>query len=80
MKFVWSKIIFEDFSDSLSIEEKMRIQREHRESQFEQLMDAVYKRRGWANDGVPTVEHLASIGMVLPELIAVLEGHEPKEK
>lgn len=66
--------------DSFNIEEKMQIQREHRESQFEQLMDAVYKRRGWTNDGVPTVEHLASIGMDLPELVEVLKAHEAKAK
>jgi len=37
--------------------------RKHREAQYESLVDAVFKRRGWTNDGVPTPEHLAAIGM-----------------
>jgi aldehyde:ferredoxin oxidoreductase len=56
-----------------SIEEKMKLTREWRESQYEQLLDAVYKRRGWTSNGVPKVEHLKEIGMDLPELIEVVK-------
>lgn len=47
--------------------------REHREDQYEKLLDAVYFRRGWNNNGVPKVEHLQKIGMDLPELIEVVK-------
>ncbi len=56
-----------------STEEKMAIMREYREDQYEKLLDAVYERRGWTNNGVPKIEHLKEIGMDLPELIEVIK-------
>jgi aldehyde:ferredoxin oxidoreductase len=52
--------------------EKVAITRAYREDRYEQLLDAVYKRRGWTKNGVPTIEHLKEIGMDLPELIEVI--------
>ena len=52
-----------------STDEKKAALRKHCESQYEKLLDAVYERRGWNNNGVPTIEHLKNIGMDLPELI-----------
>jgi aldehyde:ferredoxin oxidoreductase len=46
--------------------------RTFRESQYEKLLDAVYKRRGWTKDGVPMVERLKSIEMDLPELLEIV--------
>lgn len=57
----------------MTLEEKMAKQREHREDQYEKLLDAVYFRRGWNKNGVPTIEHLKKIGMDLPELIEVVK-------
>jgi len=57
-------------------EEKVAIMRTYRESQYEKLLDAVYKRRGWTNGGVPKIEHLKNIGMDLPELIEVIKDHQ----
>ncbi|MHA2017080.1 MAG: aldehyde ferredoxin oxidoreductase family protein [Promethearchaeota archaeon] len=56
-------------------EEKIKLLRQHREQQYEDLIDAVYKRRGWTNKGVPTIEHLRDLGMDLPELIEVIKPH-----
>jgi aldehyde:ferredoxin oxidoreductase len=56
-----------------STEEKMAVLRKHREDQYEKLLDAVYERRGWTNNGVPKIEHLKKIGMDLPELIEVIK-------
>lgn len=50
-------------------EEKMAVLRKFREGQYEKLLDAVYERRGWTKNGVPTIEHLKNIGMDLPELL-----------
>ncbi len=55
-------------------EEKMAVLRSYREDQYEKLTDAVYKRRGWNSNGVPTIEHLKELGMDLPELIEVVKG------
>lgn len=58
-----------------SVAEKVRITREYRLAQYDSLVDAVYKRRGWTPDGIPTPEHLAAIGMDLPELLDVVTKH-----
>ncbi|HNU00084.1 MAG TPA: aldehyde ferredoxin oxidoreductase C-terminal domain-containing protein [Acidobacteriota bacterium] len=58
-----------------SSEEKLRILRHYREEQYQHLLDAVYKRKGWTPEGVPTPEHLRKIGMDLPEVLAVVERH-----
>ncbi len=59
-----------------STEEKMAKHREFRESQYEKLLDAVYKRRGWTKNGVPKIEHLKNLGMDLPELIELVKPHQ----
>lgn len=55
-----------------STEEKIKILRKYREEQYEKLLDAVYKRRGWNKNGVPTIQRLKELGMDLPELIEVV--------
>jgi aldehyde:ferredoxin oxidoreductase len=57
-------------------EEKMKLIRNFREGQYESLVDAVYKRRGWNNNGVPTIEFLKKIGMDLPEVIEVVKNFQ----
>ncbi len=56
-----------------STAEKMKILRKYREDQYESLVDAVYKRRGWNSNGVPTLGFLKRIGMDLPELVEVVK-------
>ncbi|RLI65994.1 MAG: aldehyde:ferredoxin oxidoreductase [Promethearchaeia archaeon] len=56
-----------------TVVEKIAITRKYRMEQYEKLMDAVYQRRGWNKNGVPTIEHLKKIGMDLPELIKVVK-------
>lgn len=58
-----------------SSEEKVKLMRAYRENQYEQLLDAVYKRRGWTNNGIPTAEHLKQLGMDLPELLETIKPH-----
>lgn len=56
--------------------EKMAVLRKYREDQYESLRDAVYKRRGWNKNGVPTIEFLKKIGMDLPEVIDVVKDYQ----
>jgi len=56
-----------------STEEKIKVLRDYREDQYEKLRDAVYKRRGWNNNGIPTIAHLKKIGMDFPEVIEVVK-------
>jgi aldehyde:ferredoxin oxidoreductase len=57
-------------------EEKMKVLRKFREDRYESLIDAVYKRRGWNNNGVPKIEFLKKIGMDLPEVIDVVKSYQ----
>jgi len=61
--------------ENKSTDEKKAALRKHREDQYEKLLDAVYKRRGWNTNGIPTIEYLKSIEMDLPELIEVIKPH-----
>jgi aldehyde:ferredoxin oxidoreductase len=57
-------------------EEKMKIVRKYREEQYEGLLDAVYLRRGWNNNGIPKIEFLKKIGMDLPELLEIVKDYQ----
>ncbi len=59
--------------EGMSIEEKMKHNREYRMNQYNKVVDAAYKRRGWTNNGVPTVERLQELGIDLPELVEIVK-------
>lgn len=59
--------------EKMTLQEKMAATRKYREERYEQLLDAVYQRRGWNKNGVPTIEHLKKLGMDLPEVIEVVK-------
>ncbi len=47
----------------MSLPEKMAATRRYREDCYEKLLDAVYKRRGWTKDGVPTLKKIRELGL-----------------
>lgn len=53
-------------------EEKVRLLRKFREAMYEKLKGAVYKRRGWTNDGIPTLETVRRLGIDFPEVLGLL--------
>jgi len=55
--------------------EKIAITRKYREARYQSLCDAVYKRRGWTPNGVPTVARLKELGIDWPELVAIVTRH-----
>jgi len=57
-----------------STEEKIAILRRHREAEYEKLKDAVYKRRGWTPNGVPTIEKAKALGIDFPDVITLLKN------
>ncbi len=57
----------------MTVEEKIAAHRKYRTDRYEKLLDAVYKRRGWTRNGVPTIAWLKEIGMDLPEVIEVVK-------
>jgi aldehyde:ferredoxin oxidoreductase len=58
-----------------STEEKLRALRKFREAEYERLKDAVYARRGWNANGIPTIEKVKALGIDYPEVIELLKKH-----
>ena len=56
--------------------EKVAALRAHRETQYERLIDAVYKRRGWTPNGVPTLAKLKELGIDFPDVVAIVTPHQ----
>ena len=63
-----------DISD-MNTTEKVAILRELREVQYAKLQDAVYARRGWTEDGIPTVKTAKRLGIDFPEVLEVLAAN-----
>ncbi len=61
--------------NGMDTEEKVKTLRQFREEQYGKLMEAVYRRRGWTENGIPTKEKLAELGVDLPDVLAVIENH-----
>jgi aldehyde:ferredoxin oxidoreductase len=58
----------------MSTTEKVAALRQKREEQYELLKDAVYERRGWDNNGIPTLETAQRLGIDFPDVIKLLNG------
>jgi aldehyde:ferredoxin oxidoreductase len=58
-----------------STAEKLALLRRFREQQYETLKDAVYHRRGWTSDGIPTLATVKRLGIDFPEVLAVLQAN-----
>jgi aldehyde:ferredoxin oxidoreductase len=63
-----------DITD-MSTAEKSAVLRELREAQYTKLQDAVYARRGWTQNGIPTVETVKRLGIDFPEVLEVLASN-----
>ncbi len=62
--------------EGMSTEEKIAALRKYRMERYDKLVDAVYKRRGWNRDGIPTLETLQRLGLDrIAELVALVQAH-----
>ncbi|HUT70670.1 MAG TPA: aldehyde ferredoxin oxidoreductase C-terminal domain-containing protein [Desulfatiglandales bacterium] len=59
-----------------STEEKLKALRVYREGQYEKLKDAVYKRRGWTSDGVPTLNKIKELGIDFPDVVELVSRYQ----
>jgi aldehyde:ferredoxin oxidoreductase len=55
--------------------EKLAALRQYREEQYEKLKDAVYKRRGWTADGIPTLKTAKRLGIDFDEVVELLKAN-----
>ncbi|GAP14555.1 aldehyde:ferredoxin oxidoreductase [Longilinea arvoryzae] len=53
-------------------EEKMAALREYKEKQYDLLIDAVYQRRGWSKNGIPTLDTVRRLGIDFPDVVALI--------
>jgi len=61
---------------SMSLAEKRATLRQHREQQYENLLDAVYLRRGWTENGIPKLAHIKQLGIDKVEgVLELLQQH-----
>ena len=58
----------------MTTEEKLLKVRAYREDQYEKLVNAVYKRRGWDKNGIPTLEKVKDLGIDLPEIVDLIKS------
>jgi aldehyde:ferredoxin oxidoreductase len=59
--------------------EKVAILRRLREAQYIKLQDAVYQRRGWTTDGIPTLATIKRLGIDFPEVVELLKANGIEE-
>ncbi len=57
-------------------EEKLAVLRAYREDQYQKLMDSVYAKRGWTNEGVPTIARLKELGIDKPEIVEMVKDFQ----
>ncbi len=59
--------------EQLSVEEKIKILYDYRQDQYQKLTDAVYYRRGWTQNGVPTPQKMKSLGFTNKKMLTMLQ-------
>jgi aldehyde:ferredoxin oxidoreductase len=60
---------------AMTTAEKVAVLKAYRQDQYQQLCSAVYKRRGWNADGIPTVAKLHDLGIDFPDVVALVQAH-----
>jgi aldehyde:ferredoxin oxidoreductase len=59
--------------DSMPLEEKIKILYDYRQDQYRKLADAVYYRRGWTPNGVPTPQKMRELGFTNKKMLTMLQ-------
>ncbi len=64
----------EEDIDGKSTDEKIALLRKFREEMYENLKDSVYKRRGWTEEGIPTIETAKRLGIDFQDVLDLLKS------
>ena len=59
--------------EKMNTKEKMKLLYDYRQDQYQKLADAVYYRRGWTPNGVPTPKKMKELEMDDPRMIKMLQ-------
>ncbi len=57
----------------MDIKEKVKILYDYRQNQYQKLIDAVYYRRGWTPNGVPTIQKMKQLGINNSKMLKMLK-------
>jgi len=57
----------------MTVKEKMAVLYEYRRNQYQKLADAVYYRRGWTPNGVPTPQKMVQQGFSDKKMLDMLK-------
>jgi aldehyde:ferredoxin oxidoreductase len=60
----------------LSTQEKIDRLRHYRENQYDQMVDEVYRQRGWSKNGIPTIELSRRLGIDFPEVVELIKKYD----
>jgi len=66
--------------EKMSTAEKVKALRKHRMEQYEKLCDAVYARRGWDKNGVPTLKKIRELGIDYPDVVELIKKQKKRSK
>lgn len=61
--------------EHMDTDEKIIAVRQYRTEQYHMLVDAVYKRRGWTSNGIPTLETLKKLNIDFPDVVELVNAH-----
>jgi aldehyde:ferredoxin oxidoreductase len=59
--------------ETMPIREKLTIMYQYRRNQYEKLADAVYYRRGWTPNGIPTPQKMKQLGLTDKKMLKMLQ-------
>jgi len=59
--------------EKMSVSEKIKILYDYRQDQYQKLTDAVYYRRGWTQNGVPTPQKMKQLGLNDSKMLKMLQ-------
>jgi aldehyde:ferredoxin oxidoreductase len=59
--------------EKMSIAEKLKVLYEYRQDQYQKLADAVYFRRGWTPNGVPSPQKMKKLGFTGEKMLDMLQ-------
>ena len=66
--------------EKMSVSEKLKIMYDYRQDQYQKLADAVYYRRGWTPNGVPTPQKMKKLGFTNKKMLDMLANEIEKDE
>jgi aldehyde:ferredoxin oxidoreductase len=66
--------------DGKSDEERLSLLQDYRRGQYEKLMDAVYRRKGYDQFGIPLDETMRRLGFDTPEFVEIIKAARERVK